>query len=291
LFSSPRDASFSCCAFRHELRRLGFVEGQNLTFDPRGFGLRIEQSSEVAAELVKARVDVILVGGDVGIRTVQQATATIPILGVTEDMVGSGLVTSMARPDGNTTGISLLATELDGKRQEILTEIVPGVRRIAALADSNTTASRELQALQDAARASGIELSVHRIAKPEEIIGAMDASLAAGAQRFNVLASPLLFVGRRLILERAAALRLPAIYQWPETAEEGGLAGYGPRMTQLYRDVFARQLVKLLHGIKPADLPVEQPTKFELVINLKTASALGITVPQPVLGLADEVIE
>jgi putative ABC transport system substrate-binding protein len=290
LFSSPRDASFLVALF-DELRRLGFVEGQNLTVDPRGFGLPIEQFSEVAAELVKAQVDVILVGGDVGIRTVQQATATIPILGFTDDMVGAGLVSSMARPGGNTTGISLLATELDGKRLEILIEIVPGARRIAALADSNTTASRELQALQDAARGRGIELSIHRIAKPEEIIGAMDASQAAGAQGFNVLASPLLFVRRRFILERAAALRLPAIYQWPETAEEGGLAGYGPRIIQLFRDVFARQLVKLLQGVKPADLPIEQPTKFELVINLKTASMLGLTVPQSILGLADEVIE
>jgi putative ABC transport system substrate-binding protein len=245
LFSSPRDASFLVALF-DELRRLGFVEGQDLTVDPRGFGLRIEQSSDIAAELIKARVDVILVGGDLGIRTVQQATATIPILGVTEDMVGSGLVRSMARPGGNTTGISLLATELNGKRQEMVIEIVPGARRIAVLADANTTASRELQALEDAARARGIELSIHRIAKPEEIIGAMDASQAAGAQGFNVLASPLLFVRRRFILERAAALGLPAIYQWPETAEEGGLAGYGPRIIQLYRDVFARQLVKLL---------------------------------------------
>jgi putative ABC transport system substrate-binding protein len=290
LFSSPRDASFLVALF-DELRRLGFVEGQNLMVDPRGFGLRIEQDSEVAAELVKARVDVILLGGDVGIRIVQQATATIPILGVTEDMVGSGLVRSMARPGGNTTGVSLLATELDGKRQEMLVAIVPGARRIAALADANTTAPRELQALEDAARARGIELSIHRIAKPDEIIGAIDAAQAAGAQGFNVLASPLLFVKRRSILERVAALRLPAIYQWPETAEEGGLAAYGPRIVQLYRDVFARQLVKLLQGAKPAELPVEQPTKFELVINLKTASALGLTVPQWILGLADEVIE
>ena len=186
-------------------------------------------------------------------------------------MVGSGLVGSMGRPGGNTTGISLLAAELDGRRQEILIGIMPGVRRLAALADSNRTASRELQALQEAARARGIELSIHGIAKPEEIIDAMDASQAAGVQGINVLASPLLFVQRRLILERAAALRLPAIYQWPETAEEGGLAGYGPRMTQLYRDVFARQLVKLLQGVKPALLPSSYPPN---------SSSLSISRPQ-----------
>jgi putative ABC transport system substrate-binding protein len=206
-------------------------------------------------------------------------------------MVGSGLVASMAHPGGNTTGISLLATELDGKRQEMLTEIVPGARHIAALADSNTTAPRRLQALQDAARARGIELSVHRVAKAEEIGDVIDAIKAAGAQALNVLASPLLYAQRRLIIERTAALRLPAIYQWPETAEEGGLAGYGPRILQLYRDIYSRQLVKLLKGAKPAEIPVEQPTKFELIINLKTAKALGVTVPQALLARADEVIE
>ena len=233
-----------------------------------------------AVELVKARVDVIRTVGDAAIRAAQRATATIPILAITDDMVGSGLVNSMARPDGNTTGISLLATELDGKRQEILIEIVPGAHRIAALADSNTTASRRLQAMKDAAQARGIELLIHQIAKPEEINGAIDAAKAAGAVALNVLASPLLFSQRQRIIEQTAALRLPAIYQWAEIAEEGGLAAYGPRVVQLHRDVVSRQLVKLLRGAKPADLPVEQPTKFELVINLKTAKALDLTLPE-----------
>jgi len=286
----PRDAP-PYVALLDALRRLGFIEGQNLTVDPRGYGLRVEQFPEVAAELVKAQVDVILATGDAAIRAAQKATATIPILGSTDDMVGSGLVSSLARPGGNPTGISLLATELDGKRQEFLIEIVPGARRTAALADSNTTASRQLQALQDAARARSIELSIHRIAAPDEIIRAIDAAKEAGAQGLNVLASPLLNGQRRLIIERAAALRLPAIYQWPETAEEGGLAGYGPRVVELYRDVLSRQLVKLLKGAKPADLPVEQPTTFELVINLKTAQALGLALPPSILDQADEVIE
>jgi putative ABC transport system substrate-binding protein len=290
LAQSPRDAWQNVALF-DELRRLGFIEGQNLTIDPRGYGLRAEQFSEVAAELVKAQVDIVLAGGDAAIRAAQQATATIPILAIADDMVGSGLVASMGRPGGNTTGISLLATELDGKRQELLVEIAPGARRIAALADPNTAADRQLQALQDAARARGIELSIYRIAKPEEIIGAIDTAKEAGASALNVLASPLLNAQRRLIIERAAALRLPAIYQWPEVAEEGGLAAYGPRFTQLSREVSARQLVKLLKGAKPADLPIEQPTKFELVINLKTAKALGLTVPPSILARADKVIE
>jgi putative ABC transport system substrate-binding protein len=290
LYSGRRDAPNQVALF-DKLGRLGFVEGQNLQIDTRGYFPRNEQFSEVAVGLVKAQVDVILAGGNPAVRAAQQATATIPILAFTDDMVGSGLVNSMAHPGGNTTGVSILATELDGKRQEILIEIVPGARHIAALADSNTTASQQLQALQDAARARGDALSIHQVAKPEEIIGAIDAAKAEGAAALNVLASPLLFAQRRLIIERAAAVRLPAIYQWPETAEEGGLAGYGPRIVRLYRDVLSRQLVALLRGAKPADLPVEQPTIFELVVNLKTAKALDLTIPESMIARADKVIE
>ena len=143
----------------------------------------------------------------------QLATATIPILGVTEDMVGSGLVNSLARPDSNTTGVSILATELDGKRQEILIDAVPGFRRMAAIADSNSTGSSQFQALQDAARARNVELSIHRIARPEEIAAAIDAAKASGAAALNVLASPVLFGNRQIVMQRAAAVGLPAIYQ------------------------------------------------------------------------------
>jgi putative ABC transport system substrate-binding protein len=286
----PRDGLLTV-ALWDGLRRLGFIEGQNLTDYPRGYGLRIEQFSEVAAELVKAPVDVIVALGNPAIRAAQLATATIPILAVTDDIVGSGLVPSLARPGGNTTGISILATELDGKRQEILIEMSPGARHIAALADSNTTASGQLEALQVAARARGIELSIYPIAKPEEIIGAIDAAQAAGAAGVNVLASPVLNAQRKLIIERVATLRLLAIYQWPETAEEGGLAAYGPRIIQIGHDVEARQLVQLLKGAKPADMPIEQPTTFELIINLKTAKALGLAMPPSILARADNVIE
>ncbi len=206
-------------------------------------------------------------------------------------MVGSGLVRSLAQPGRNTTGVSILATELDGKRQEILIEAVPGLRRMAALADSNTTAARQLQALQEAARARGVELSIHRVSKSEEVVPAIDAAKTSEAAALNVLASPLLFANRQGIFERAAALRLPAVYQWPEMAEQGGLVAYGPRIVQIFREVVARQLVKLLRGAKPADLPVEQPTNFELVINLKTAKAIGHEVPAGFVLRADKVIE
>jgi putative tryptophan/tyrosine transport system substrate-binding protein len=275
-----------------ELRRLGFIEGQNLTVNYwRAYGLRVELLSEFAADLIKTQVDVILAGGDAGIRAAQQATAAIPILAFTDDMVGSGLVSSLVEPGGNTTGVSLLATELDGKRQEILMEAVPGLRRMAALADTNTTAPRQLQALQDAARARGIELSIHRVANPDEIAPAIDAAKTLDSAAINVLASPLLFANRQAIIERAAALRLPAMYQWPEVAEQGGFVGYGPRIVQLFREVMARQLIKILRGAKPADLPVEQPTKFELVINLQTAKAIGHEVPAGLVLRADKVIE
>jgi putative tryptophan/tyrosine transport system substrate-binding protein len=290
LQSSPREAPQIIALFG-ELRRFGSIEGQNLIIDPRGFGLRVEQFLPTAVDLVNAGADVILAGGNLGIRAAQQATATIPILGVTDDMVGSGLAVSMAHPGANTTGVSLLATELDGKRQQLLIELIPADHHIAALADPNTTAPRQLQALQDAARAHDVDLGIHTVGTPEEIVPAIDAAKASAAAGLNVLASPILFANRRLLFERASALRLPAIYQWPEMAREGGLAGYGPSLVQLFRDVVSRQLVKLLEGAKPADLPVEQPTRFELVLNLNTAKALGLTIPHSMLLLADEVIE
>jgi putative ABC transport system substrate-binding protein len=271
------------------LRQRGFIEGKNLTLVVRAFGLHRELMSEYAAELVKAQVDVIYTGGPSGIRAVQQATQTIPILAITDDMLGSGLVKSMSRPDGNTTGVSILATELDGKRQEILIEAVPGIRRIAALADVYTTAND--QALVEAARARNVELSIYRIKRAEEIAAAINEAHASGAAALNVLGSPILDLNRQIIMGSVAALRLPAIYQWPERAEEGGFAAYGPRLLQLYREVLARQLVQLFQGVKPADIPVEQPTKFVLVVNLKTAKALGLTIPETFLTRADEVIE
>ena len=222
--------------------------------DWRQYGPRIDLIPEFVAELVKAQVDVIYATGDLAIRAAQRATTTIPILGSTDDMVGSGLVNSLARPGGNTTGMSILATELDGKRQEILIEAVPGLRRMAALADSNATAAAQLQALQDAARARGVELSIHRIARAEEIAAAIDAAKASGAAALNVLSSPILFSNRQIIMQRVAALRLPAIYQFPEEAEEGGFIAYGPRIVQMLsrangpadRQAFARRQARRL---------------------------------------------
>jgi len=290
LFTSPRDAPHYLALF-DELRRLGFIEGQNLVIDAAGFSLLPERMEGHAADLVKAGVDVILAGGDAAVRAAQRATASIPILAFTDDMLDQGFVRSLAKPDGNTTGVTILASELDGKRQEILIEAVPGVRRIAVLADANMSTPPRLRALEEAARARGIELSIHSVAHREEIGSAIDAAKAVGAEGLNVLASAFVFNSRAFIFDRARVLRLPAVYQWPQMAEEGGLIGYGPLIVPLWRDAMSRQLAKLLRGAKPGDLPVEQPTRFELVINLKTAKAIGHDVPSTLLVRADKVIE
>jgi ABC-type uncharacterized transport system substrate-binding protein len=276
--------------FFSELRQFGFIEGQTLAVDRRGFDARYDQLSIIATEIMKAGPEALLCGGDAAIRAAQTATSNIPIVAITDDMVGAGLVHSLARPGGNTTGVSILAADLDGKRQEVLLEFLPGVRHLAALSDAQNNSPAQLQTLLDAARARGVELSIHRVERKEDIGLAIGAAKAGGAEALNVLASPLLHGNRHAIFARTTELHLPAIYQWPETAQEGGLLAYGPRFTEVFRQL-ARQLGKVFRGANPADLPIEQPTKFELVVNLRTAKAIGLDVPPTLLARADEVIE
>jgi putative ABC transport system substrate-binding protein len=205
-------------------------------------------------------------------------------------MVASGLITSLSRPGGNITGFSMLSPELDGKRLDILIEAVPSARRMATLTDLTQTPQSHIKALQEAARTRHVELSVFGVARPDDIASATDAAKTSGAQAVNVLASSLLSANRRLVIERMTALRLPAIYQWPEIADEGGFAAYGPRQTLLFRQR-AQMVVKILRGAKPADIPVEQPTQFELVINLLAAKAIGHEVPAGLTLRADKLIE
>jgi putative tryptophan/tyrosine transport system substrate-binding protein len=279
-------------AFFDGLRRRGFIEGQNLTVEYRAYGQHVDLIPQYAAELVKARVDVIAGSGDEAVRAIQQATKTIPIVGMVSDMLGSGLVTSLARPDGNTTGVSMLTVETDGKRQDILIEAVPGLRQMAVLIDVNfTIKTAKLDALQKAARERNVEFSIHRIAKGEDIAPAIDSAQASGATALDIVSSPLFYARRHLIMERAAAAHLPTIYEFPESAEEGGFAAYGPRRSQLLSEIMAQQIVKIFRGSKVADIPVEQATKFELVINLKTAKGMGVTVPATLVARADKVIE
>ena len=253
------------------------------------YGVRAEQIAESVAELMKAEPEVVLSGPETYLRALQTATRTISLDSMSEDLVGEGFVASLAKPGGNVTGISLLSPELDGKRLEILIEAVPGVRRIAALAHSIVT-RQHLEQLQELAHRPGVELSVFPFARASEIGPALDAAKAQGMQAINFLATPHQIVSRDLILDHMSGIRLPAIYQWPETSDLGGLIGYGPPFAQMYRQR-ARQIVKMLRGAKPTEVPVEQPANFELVINLKTAKAIGLEIPDRLVLRADRVIE
>jgi hypothetical protein len=198
-----------------------------------GFGVMNNEAPAAVTALVKASPDAIFIPGFVLAKAAQMATKTIPIVAMSEDMVAEGLVSSLARPDGNTTGISLISPDLDGKRCDLLLEALPGLRHVAVLADPNVDKLPHLQALMDSAKARGIELSVFSARAPQEIVPAMDAAKSSGAGAINVLATSLFFFNRRLVIERASELRLPAVYQWPEMAEEGGLIGYGPLFTEV----------------------------------------------------------
>ena len=288
LGSGPRDNYFPVF---EPLRRAGFIEGQNLIVDWRAFAQRVDKMPELARELVEGKPDVIYASGDLAISALLRATVTIPIVGVTEDMVGSGLVKSLARPDTNLTGVSILSTELDGKRQELLIDALPGIKRLGVLADTRATAAPPLQALHEAARARNVELLVQPVTRSEEIGNAIEAAKESGATALNVLASPVFYAFRRVIMKRVGELHLPAIYQFSEEAKEGGFAAYGPSFVALYGNMVTPKLVGLLRGAKPSDFPVEQPSKFELVVNLKTAKALGVAIPESFLLRADEVIE
>lgn len=277
-------------ALLDELRLAGFIEGQNLVVLQIGFDVRNDQLAERAAAVIKAAPDVIVSGPLLHTRALLELTQTIPLIGMTEDMVAEKLVASLARPGGNVTGISLLSPELDDKRQGILIEAVPKARLMAALADANVTSPRHLQDLQEAARVRNVTLSAFSVTRPEEITAAIDKAKASGAEALNVLASPLFFINQRIVIIGTAAARLPAIYQWPDMAEQGGLLGYGPRFEHMYRQR-AHMVVAVLRGAKAAEVPVEQPSVFELVVNLQTAKAIGHQVPEALVQRADKVIE
>ena len=273
-----------------ELRLAGFIEGQNLIVLEGGFGAIGSELAAAAAVLVNAAPDAIFTPGLVAAKAAQTATTTIPILTISEDLIAEGLASSLARPDRNTTGVSLLSPDLDGKRGELLLEAIPGLRHVAVLADPSVDTPAHLQALTDSAKARGASLSVFSASTPGEIVPALDAAKSSGAGAINVLATQLFFFNRQMVIARAKELRLPAIYQWPDLAEQGGLIGYGPRFTDVFR-VLGFQLAKILRGTNPADIPIEQPSKFELVVNLKTAKEIGLEIPANFVLRADKVIE
>jgi putative tryptophan/tyrosine transport system substrate-binding protein len=283
-------------AFRQGLRELGYVEGQNLVTEYRYAEGSAERLPDLAAELVRLQVDVIVAGGTAAIHAAQGATRTIPIVMTASfDPVQEGFVASLARPGGNITGLSFLSAELPGKRLELLKETVPQSTRIAVMWNpvGPGYASRQvlLHNLAVAARALGLHLHVVEVRRADELDTAFAALPPAGADALLVLDDSLVLssrLGGRLA-DLAATSRLPAMYEWREWVVAGGLMAYGPSLQDIYRRA-TTYVDKILKGATPADLPVEQPRKFELVLNLKTAQALGITIPPHLLVLADEVI-
>ena len=280
--------------FRQALRDLGYVEGQNLVIEDRWAEGNQERLPDLAAELVRLKVDVIVAGGTAATRAAQHATRTIPIvMPGTGDPVGAGFVASLARPGGNITGLSLLLPELVRKRLELLKETVPQSTRVAVLANPGaapTLSATTTSALSVAAQALGLQLHVVELRRAEELDDAFAAMTRAGADALYVLGEPLLLDGLRgRIADLAATHRLPAMYYWRMYVDAGGLMSYGVSLPDVWRRT-ATYVDKLLKGANPADLPVEQPMKFDLVINLKTARALGLTIPPIVLFQADEVI-
>jgi putative ABC transport system substrate-binding protein len=270
------------------MKELGWEEGRNYHMlfvwrEPHS-----DQDPMRVGELIAQGVNVIVVFGNRGIEAALRASTTIPIVGMTDDLVKSGFAVSMTHPGGNLTGVSLLTTALDLKRLELLHEAVPTAKRIGVLADRAMLRSRTQ--FDEAAHKLSLELVVVDVRNREDLAQGLDALGSAHVDAVNVLASPILNNARGFIIERLNQMRLPAMYEWPETAEEGGLLGYGTRNQLALRQLFGL-VAKILRGARPQDLPIEQPAKFDFVVNLKTAKVLGLTIPGSILARADEVIE
>ena len=278
-------------AFVQRLRELGWIEGRTVSIEYRWAEGRRDRYTEITAEFVKLKVDVIVAGGNEAAIAAKQVTSVIPIVfAVAADPVGTGLVASLARPGSNVTGLSLQFTDLAGKRLELLREVVPGLRRLAVMANvSSHAAVLEMHEVQKTARTLGLEVSTLEIRRAEDIAPAIEA-LKGHADALYVCGDPLLNTNRNRLNILAAAAQLPTMEPFREHIEAGGLLSYGANFPDLFRRA-GDYVDKILRGAKPADIPVEQPINFDLVINLTTAKALGITVPPAVLARADEVIE
>jgi len=276
-------------AFRQGLRELGYAEGGNISIEYRWAEGRPERLPTLAAELVRLKVDVIVTGGP-GVEAARQATPTIPIvMAVLNDPVRLGLAASLARPGGNVTGLTNLSEELPGKWMELLKETLPRVSRVAVLSDPRSTAD-QVRVSEAAARSLGLRLQVLNVRRPEELEIAFAQARKHRAEALIVLSSALFYVHRAELVALAAKQRLPTIYHQEEfVVGSGGLMSYGPDFHDLFRRA-AGYVDKILKGAKPGDLPIERPTKFDLVINMTTAKTLGLTIPQSVLERANRVI-
>jgi ABC-type uncharacterized transport system substrate-binding protein len=290
--ASPSAFSARNEAFRQGLRELGYIEGKNIVIDWRYAEGRLDRLPDLAAELVGLNVDIIITAGPTDTKAAKKATKTIPIvMGFDTDPVGNGFVTSLARPGGNITGLSSLAPELSGKQLELLKEIVPKLSRLAVLGTStNPGNAQQLREMELAAKAFGVKFQYLDVLNPKDVETAFRAASKGRAEAVLVLGSPVLISHRTQVADLAVKSRLPAIYNVAEWVEAGGLMTYSTSFTDLYRRA-ATYVDKILKGAKPADLPVEQPTKFEFIINLKTAKQIGLTIPPNVLARADKVIK
>jgi putative ABC transport system substrate-binding protein len=277
--------------FLQRLRALGWTEGRTIAVEYRWAEGRTERAAEIAAEFVRLKVDVIVTWGTASTIAAKQATSVIPIVSAAMgDPVGTGLVSSLARPGGNATGLSSQTSDLASKRLELLREVVPGLRRVAILGNvGNSVTLLEMREVEAAARTLGLDATAFEIQRSEDIASAIEA-LKGHSDALYVATDPLLTANRVRINTLAVGARLPTIYTFRENVESGGLLSYGPNPVDMFWR--AAELVdKILHGTKPGDIPVEQPTKFDLVINLTTAKALGLSMPPALLATADEVIE
>jgi putative ABC transport system substrate-binding protein len=289
--NTPVVESQRTAAFVQRLRELGWIEGRTFAIEYRWAEGRNERFAEIAAEFVQLKVEVIVTAGTAAVVAAKQATSVIPIIfALGGDPVGTGLVASLARPGGNVTGLSQQSTDLAGKRVELLREVVPGLGRLATMANiGNPLAVLEMREVHAAARALGLEVATSEIRRAEDIAPAFDA-LKGRADALYVVADPLVTSNRIRINTLALGARLPTMHGQNDNVEAGGLMSYGANFPDLYRRA-ADYVDKILRGTKPADIPVEQPTKFDLAINLTTAKALGLKIPESFLLRADEVIE
>jgi putative ABC transport system substrate-binding protein len=290
--SSPSLESNAVKAFRDGLRQHGYVEGQNLVIKYQWAEGQQERSAVLAAELVRLKPDVVVTAGTPGTLAAKQATQSIPIVTANVgDPVASGLVSSLAKPGGNVTGLATLNQELEGKRPEIFKQVIPKLSRVAVLRNpANPVTTILWKGMQSAAEGLGVKLQPFEVRGPNDLDGALATIKAARPQGLMLISDRFLIMYRASIVQFTVKNRLPGMFPYREFAQDGGLMTYGPDNTDMYRRA-ATYVAKILGGAKPADLPMEQPTKFEFVINLKTAKALGLTIPPSVLARVDEVIQ
>jgi putative tryptophan/tyrosine transport system substrate-binding protein len=278
-------------SFNQGMRELGYVDGQNISVVLPSTEVKPEELPHLAAELVSLKVDIIVAATMMSIQAAQRATKTIPIvMPVSTDPVETGLVASLARPGGNITGLTLISSQLTGKRLELLKEILPRLPRIAVLSNpTNAAFAPQMRETTLAAKGLGLQLDSLEVRRPDEFEKVLQAATKQGARALIILDDAVFFTNRSRVVKLAAKIRLPAIYGFGEFVEAGGLMSYAANLTDMYRRAPA-YVDKILKGAKPGELPIEQPTKFELILNLKAAKQIGLTIPPNVLARADKVI-